>query len=289
MEFLIFSVESGGNVIDEENPDFYKNMTVNKLRELLRQSGLTVSGKKADLIKRLQYSARAKKALVSTQTTETANESTSSFDKTVPKNDDQKSIYNSTKKAIRKRPVSKQEGNINSSKKLKLCQETISSSLRKRSPINSTARSIASSSSTSSVTKKSPTLTKVSLQNSTKKKSPPHMPTRSSKHLSPPSSISKNVPIGNSSTLGRSTRSSTRRKPVRRSPTASSPNALRSVSIDENIVKSSQRKRSNDSMKSVPLSTITNSAKKRKSKRRASMKKSVNKALLQLEQLEQIL
>ena len=119
-------------------------MTVTQLREQLRQGGLTVSGKKSELIKRLMYSARAKQALIS------------------PTGDESKIIQSAKKqepssnRKVLKRPISRPEPMPTSTKKLKLTQETISSSLRKGFPISTSSRPMTSSLSHSISRKRSP-------------------------------------------------------------------------------------------------------------------------------------
>ena len=311
-------------------------MTVNKLRALLRESGLTVSGKKADLIKRLKYSARAKKALISPHHgSDDEKISIANSEKKSPTvNEGSEYICNSSTKTLRKRPISRNEGNLTSSKKAKLGQETISSLLRKRSPIASTSRTTDTVSSTSTFKRKSPksnvsvvsinsnkktspsqrtTIISTTKATSTvlsastfkrkspistdsvssvhrdKKTSPSQIDTRESKRLSPPLSSSKNGREGPSS-LRKSKRMTTREKALRESSRLISSNGVGSeatADMKENI--GSLPKRLNKRRtKTHTLSTITNSAKKRKSKRRASMASSMNKALLQIEQLEQM-
>jgi hypothetical protein len=264
-------------------------MTVNKLRGLLRQSGLTVSGKKADLIKRLQYSARAKKALISPTATSVENTNIHSTTKKTPVVEFKKNSMTSTKKKLQKRSITEQDENILSSKKLKLSQETISSFLRKRSPIVSSSRSITSATSNCTLQKKPLTsLDSISSQKSRKKTSGPENSSKSSQSGSPSSSCSDSNKTANSSKTG--SRSSKRRKNLRKSPRTISTNDSDSdvEAMKENCKKVPDH-RNTRKPKFDALSTITNSARKRRSKRRAGMNKSVNKALLQLEQLEQIL
>lgn len=266
-------------------------MTVNQLRELLRQSGLTVSGKKADLIKRLQYSARAKKALISPSCSEEMRNTKSAVSNTTNDFNEQKSteentkrstpeandqdVQSSVRKSVRKRPVSRLESTT-STKRLKICQETISSSLRKRSPVASSATKV-----TRSQRRISPSSSALK-----SKKTPPSRIQTRSKRISPSSANS------NTSSSNRSTRATTKTsttKTASQKAELSSKGSKQGVLASQKVVASSKENKLSvpqrvTRKRSDPLSTITNSAKKRKSDRRASMKKSVNKALLQLEE-----
>ena len=257
------------------------------MRELLRQSGLTVSGKKADLIKRLQYSARAKKALISPSCSEemrnnksAANDAANYFNvhnstgknfKSTTAEENDLDVQSPVKTFVRKRQASRLESTTASTKRLKICQETISSSLRKRSPV------------TSSATKVPRSQRRISPSSSAlkSKKTPPSRMQTRSKRISPSSANS------NTSSSTRSTRTTTKTVPqkVQLSSKENNQGVLSSQKVNSSSMENKlsvpqrvTRKRSD------PLSTITNSAKKRKSNRRASMKKSVNKALLQLEE-----
>ena len=261
-------------------------MTVTELRQLLRKSGLTVSGRKSELIQRLQSNARANKQVSSPKGTSdqiknlkgVSEKSPISSNSNCDENKDIQSAQkkastkgfpnnlDSTRKTTRKRPNMKSEGILSSAKKQKLSQETISSSLRKGFPISTSSRGGVTLSSQSSFRKRSPTSTSSSI---TSKRTPPsRIGSRVQRRRSPPSSESTK---SNNSISSRSTRSSNRRTAFRQSP------------------ESKVRNKGGTLTRAQPLATITNSAKKRKTNRRASMTKSVNKALLQLGQLEQIL
>ncbi len=269
-------------------------MTVNQLREMLRKSGLTVSGKKADLIKRLQYSARAKKALISPSCGEETKKpksvikgpksdafpegTTNSKSPSDHKDSNDLKVESSVKKSVRKRLISRSGSSDNAtSKRLKICQETISSSLRKRSPVaSSTSKAVSSRSRISPTT---PSALK------SKRTPPSQIQTRSSRRISPSSA--------NSTSSNRLTRSANNKTSVRK---ADKGNKENKPSIYTNKTTTTQKsdmvskpQRLTSRKRSDPLSTITNSAKKRKSDRRASMKKSVNQALLQLEQQMEVL
>ena len=255
----MFLYRSDDTLTDEESAECYKKMKVTELKDLLRQSGLTVSGKKADLIKRLQYSARAKKALISPSCGDDIKKPNSAT-----KNENTSNVEISTRKSLRKRPISRPESTTNGStvKRLKVCQqETISSSLRKRSPVASSASKPAST-----MRRISP----IASTTKTRKTPPSRIETRSLKRISPVSSIAST----------RSTRSATRRTTSKNEDASYKEN--KSSSVPQRMTS----KKKSDPLSTITnsSSTITNSAKKRKFERRASMKKSVNKALLQLEQ-----
>ncbi len=287
-------------------------MTVTQLREQLRQGGLTVSGKKSELIKRLMYSARAKQALIS------------------PTGDESKIIQSAKKqepsssRKVLKRPISRPEPMPTSTKKLKLTQETISSSLRKGFPISTSSRPMTSSLSHSISRKRSPisrkksptaSSTSISVKKTpiSRKKSPTSSSSSISVKKTPRNQVgitrtlrksdndTSQESIQSVASLPPSNRLSSRRKIICISSPAKTIIKRSSKSkqepVKENTIKSNASiptiktsTHDRNVQKTVkPLSTITNSAKKRRSNRRASMAKSVNKALMQLEQLEQII
>ena len=260
-------------------------MTVVQLRELLRKRGLTVSGKKSELIKRLAYSAKAKRALVSPSATNEEIQVMRSARKP-PSLKEPNHNASLVRNLPRKRPVSKTERDASSSKKLKLNHETISSSLRKGFPISSTTRSskLVSTSSSTISSKRTPP-SRVATRSSPRNMSSHSMNSSSSKRT-PPSRVAtklspRNMPShSTNSSSSRPIRCSTRTRVLRKSPKVKPTNNR--VVFHEATTKD---KNLEDKVKVNPLSTITNSAKKRKRNRRASMNKSVNNALFQLEQM----
>lgn len=273
--------------VDEIDHKFYDNMTVAQLRLMLRKNGLTVSGKKSELIKRLIYSARAKKALISPSKCLSAKKSNllsnrkelrkrpisrhlgtpGSIKVSRRKSTLRKLGTPGSIKVLRKRPISRQLGTPGSIKKMKLSQETISSSLRKGFPISASSRPISASSRKN-----------ITSHTTIRRKSPEEA---SAGRLSPAARVSARMP-----------------RPTTAPGTIKSSDALKPKDTDNTSLHKQSNTRQRvvfDEMNTKPegsvhhrstLATITNSAKKRKTSRRMSMTKSVTNALLQLEELE---
>ena len=297
MNFVFKSAQNADGASSQSSSprEDYNNMTVVQLKELLRENGLTVSGKKSELIKRLQFYGNSKARDVITASARKRARANPRIE--IPDTTSKKLRLLSPIPAEHHSPVIevKSESNVapppSSTKKTSvITSSTKASSLRRRTPTESETAILV----TKRSTRKSPRATSAN---------------SSTRSLGNTSQSSVSMKSARSTTSFQSeaktqrSRSNTRR-PISSSSSKSSKSVKSFDSKLSSLTKSTSssmskkrtkvvaRKKSASPIikrKPIALKNMTNSAQKRKTDRRKDMAKSVNAALAELEKIQDAL
>jgi hypothetical protein len=297
----ISKIKVEGDKLESAVEDFEK-MTVIELKDLLRKNGLTVGGKKSELIYRLRLNVRAKEMIAAS-----ARKKKRTFSSDYTQKSGKKLKLDVTSTESFSPHVSTKESQ---SVRRNLTTATKASLLRRKSPkANSsteTSRSIAtprgySASSQSAFSSRIATTSRMGKKAISKLPADPKDTPSARKRRSIDSTGSINTESGssvmtaNSTNTGKSRTMST--KPISdenkktSSMYTSRTERIRTGTKKLNEIKIAAKINDDDSSmssKKPPLTTITNSAKKRKINRREDMKRSVNQALEALQALENL-
>jgi hypothetical protein len=278
----------------------FEKMTVIELKDLLRKNGLTVGGKKSELIHRLRLNVRAKEMIAAS-----ARKKKRTFSSDDNKNSGKRLKLDVTTSVESFSPVSSMKAS--QSARRNLTTATKASLLRRKSPKASTSNdmvsetprgypasirsAISSKTSTSRIGKKA-----ISKLPSDQNDAPSIQKRKSiDSTVSLCSEEGSSVISANSSNCGKSRVKVRKATSNENHPTFSSRTSrterikLKTKKLNE--IKSAVKMNDEDtsiSSNKPPLSVITNSAKKRKINRREDMKRSVDQALEALEALENL-
>lgn len=245
-------------------------MTVVQLKELLRENGLTVSGKKAELIQRLTFNRKAREIVTA---------SARKRQRIAPPSLD---ITGISVKKLRLSPLtSPKRKSPQSSRKSarKLTAATQASLLRRRKSPRAAITTV----------NKSPEIVRTPFcQGESKVPEIPNPTSMSSSNDAESSISSSKRSTTRTKTFNKNAPSSMKENvPIHSNPSAT-PKRKRKApeGLDQSKEGLSMSPPNARSTRSRPLSKITNSARKRRNHRRENMSKSVNAALAQLEALQ---
>ena len=275
----------------------FEKMTVIELKDLLRKNGLTVGGKKSELIHRLRLNVRAKEMIAAS-----AKKKKRTFSSDDNKNSGKRLKLDVTNSVETFSPASSMKAP--QSVRRNLTTATKASLLRRKSPKASTSNDIVSetprgypASIRSAISSKTST-SRIGKKAISKLPSEQNDAPSIQKRKSIDSTNSSYSEAGSSVISANSSKSRAKvRKAIsnENQPTFSSHTSrkerIRSKTKKLNEIKSAVKINDEDSSISnnkPPLSVITNSAKKRKINRREDMKRSVDQALEALEALENL-
>lgn len=292
----ISEIKVEGNKLESAVEDFEK-MTVIELKNLLRKNGLTVGGKKSELIHRLRLNVRAKEMIAASARKKKRTFSSDDIQKSGKKLKVDVTSAESSSPHISTKASQSVRRNLTTATKASL--------LRRKSPkANSStdmSRSMATPRGYSASSSSIGTSSRMGKKAISKLPADPKDAPSSRIRRSIDSTGSTNSDAGSSVMTTKSTNASKSRtisrKPIcdenkkTSSMYTSRTERIRTGTKELNENKMAAKINDDDSSmssKKPPLTTITNSAKKRKINRREDMKRSVNQALEALEALENL-
>lgn len=295
MNFLFKSAQNADGASSQSSSprEDYNNMTVVQLKELLRENGLTVSGKKSELIKRLQFYGNSKARDVITASARKRARANPRIE--IPDTTSKKLRLLSPIPAEHHSPVIevKSESNVapplSTKKTSVITSSTKASSLRRRTPTESETAILV----TKRSTRKSPRATSANSTRSLGNTSQSTFGMKSARSTTSFQSKAKTQRSRSNTRRPISSSSSKSSKSVKSFDSkVSSLTKSTSSSMSKKRTKVVARKKSASPIikrKPIALKNMTNSAQKRKTDRRKDMAKSVNAALAELEKIQDAL
>jgi len=288
-----------------------------QLKELLRQNGLTVSGKKAELIQRLKFNteardavtASAKKRVRAGATIDISESPTKKIRLASPapprkrsplsqrspsstsmaslssRKPSSRSLTSSTKASMlrRKIPTESDTAHLVTRRSMRRSPRAESTAVA-RIPAAAVAKSRSSTDSVSSTSSETTTIARINAAAETKTRSSTDSASSIISERSTRSTRSTRSATGRRPTSSKST-TSRRSDETKDNSMASSTKARRPARVTTAKTVKTESPLGRRKERSEPLSSLTNSARKRKTNRRQDMAKSVNAALMELEKL----